>query len=118
VRLSVRLFLQHDRDAGGGKLFISVGTDEECIETALAITYLRIPFTLRTMSDAQIFRGGERVAVHLRGSGNGDHTTPAEHMPSSHRRHAGWTIERIGAEAGAVGPATVRFVTSSALRRE
>jgi transposase len=59
-----------------------------------------------TPSSVEIFRGGERVAVHLRGSGNGGHTTLAEHMPSSHRRHAGWTIERIGAEAGAVGPAT------------
>jgi hypothetical protein len=28
-------------------------------------------------------------------SGNHKHTTVADHMPSSHRRHAGWTIERI-----------------------
>jgi transposase len=38
-------------------------------------------------------------------SGNHRHTTVAEHMPSSHRRHAGWTIERIRADAAAIGPA-------------
>jgi transposase len=27
------------------------------------------------------------------------HTTVPEHMPSSHRRYAGWTIERIRADA-------------------
>jgi transposase len=27
-------------------------------------------------------------------------------MPQAHRRHAGWTIERIGREAAATGPAT------------
>ena len=30
-------------------------------------------------------------------SGNHKHTTVPEHMPSSHRRYAGWTIERIRA---------------------
>ena len=29
-----------------------------------------------------------------------------EHMPQAHRRHAEWTIERIGREAAAIGPAT------------
>ena len=28
-------------------------------------------------------------------------------MPSSHRRYAGWTIERIRQDAAAIGPATV-----------
>ena len=27
-------------------------------------------------------------------------------MPSSHRRYAGWTIERIREDAGKIGPAT------------
>jgi hypothetical protein len=53
--------------------------------------------------------GGERVAVHLRGAGRGRHTTLAEHMPSSHRRHAEWTIERIGREAAAIGPSTAKL---------
>jgi len=56
--------------------------------------------TLRTI---EIFLKGERIAAHVRGSGDGKHTTIAEHMPSSHRRHLGWSIERILTEARAVG---------------
>jgi transposase len=54
----------------------------------------------------EIFAKGERIAVHLRGSGNGKHTTLADHMPSSHRRYADWTIDRIRRDAALVGPAT------------
>jgi len=36
-----------------------------------------------------------RVAVHVRSSSNRRHTTVREHMPSSHRRYADWTPERI-----------------------
>jgi transposase len=42
----------------------------------------------------------------MRGSGDAKHTTLQEHMPSSHRRYAGWTIERIGRDTAAIGPAT------------
>ena len=35
----------------------------------------------------------------------------AEHMPQAHRRHAEWTIERIGREAAAIGPATATLTT-------
>ena len=59
-----------------------------------------------TARTVEIFLKGERVAVHLRNSGNGKHTTVAEHMPSSHRRFADWTIDRIRRDAEAVGPAT------------
>jgi transposase len=54
----------------------------------------------------EIFVKGERVAVHMRSSGNGKHTTAADHMPSSHRRYADWTIGRIRRDAALVGPAT------------
>ena len=57
--------------------------------------------TLRTV---EIFFEGDRIAVHMRGSGDGKHTTIADHMPSSHRRHKDWTIERILREATALGP--------------
>jgi hypothetical protein len=33
-------------------------------------------------------------------------------MPSSHRRHAGWTHERIQHEAAAIGPDTATLVVS------
>src|SRR3981189_1183980 len=54
----------------------------------------------------EIFLKGERIAAHMRMSGNHKHTTVAEHMPSSHRRYAGWTIDRIRADARLIGPAT------------
>jgi transposase len=54
----------------------------------------------------EIFRKGERIASHPRMTGNGKHTTQSDHMPSSHRRHAGWTIERIRLEASGIGPST------------
>lgn len=59
-----------------------------------------------TARTVEIFAKGERVAAHLRSSGNGGHTTVREHMPSSHRRHGDWTIERIRKEAARVGSVT------------
>lgn len=57
-----------------------------------------------TARGVEIFLRGERIAAHLRGSGDGKHTTHNEHMPASHRRYSEWTIERILAEARACGP--------------
>ncbi len=62
--------------------------------------------TARTI---ELFHRGERVAVHLRGGARGRHTTLPEHMPRAHRRHAEWTIARIGQEAAAIGTATARL---------
>jgi transposase len=55
----------------------------------------------------EVFAKGERIAVHLRSSGNGKHTTIEDHMPSSHRRYAEWTIERIRRDAALIGPSAV-----------
>ena len=76
--------------------------------------YYSVPYRfIRTEVDArltvrsvEIFHKGERIATHPRMSGNRHHTTTAEHMPSSHRRYAGWTIERIRQDAAQIGPAT------------
>ena len=62
-----------------------------------------VRLTARTV---EIFLKGERIAAHMRNSGNRKHTTVPEHMPSSHRRYAGWTIDRIRADARLIGPAT------------
>ena len=59
-----------------------------------------------TARGVEIFHKGERIAVHIRASGYRKHTTLSEHMPSSHRRYAGWTIERIREDAHKIGPAT------------
>jgi transposase len=65
---------------------------------------VEVRFTARTV---EIFHKGERIAAHQRMSGNHRHTTVPEHMASSHRRYAGWTIERIRQDAAAIGPATL-----------
>jgi len=59
-----------------------------------------------TPQTVEIFLKGERIAAHRRAGGNYGHTTVAEHMPSSHRRYADWTIERIRRAAASIGPAT------------
>jgi len=59
-----------------------------------------------TARTVELFHKGERVAVHVRGGLRGRHTTLAEHMPQAHRRHAEWTIERIGREAAVIGAST------------
>ena len=79
--------------------------------------YYSVPYRLiREQLDARItehtielFCKGERVAVHLRGGGRGRHTTIREHMPSTHRYYADWTIERIRADAAAIGPSTAKL---------
>lgn len=63
-----------------------------------------------TARTVELFHKGERVAAHVRGGLRGRHITLAEHMPQAHRRHAEWTIERIGREAAAIGPATAALV--------
>jgi transposase len=62
--------------------------------------------TRLTARGVEVFLQGERIAVHMRGSGDGKHTTLAEHMPSSHRRYQNWTMDRIAAEALRIGPST------------
>src|ERR1700693_1646196 len=59
-----------------------------------------------TARTVEIFLKDERIAAHMRMSGNHKHSTIPEHMPSSHRRYAGWTIERIRTDARLIGPAT------------
>jgi transposase len=64
---------------------------------------VEVRLTPRTV---EVFVKGERIAAHLRSSGNHRHTTVPAHMPSSHRRYADWTVGRIRQEAAAIGPAT------------
>ncbi len=63
---------------------------------------VEVRLTARTV---EVFAKGQRIAAHLRSSGNGKHTTVQEHMPSSHRRYADWTIDRIRRDAATIGPA-------------
>jgi transposase len=59
-----------------------------------------------TDKTVEIFHKGQRVASHPRAVHPHGHTTIAEHMPSSHRRHAAWTPARLVAYAEKIGPST------------
>ena len=63
-----------------------------------------------TARTVEVFHRGKRVAAHVRSSSNRKHTTVREHMPSSHRRYADWTPERIKRRAGEIGPNTSALV--------
>lgn len=52
----------------------------------------------------EIFHTDQRVAAHVRTSGNRKHSTILEHMPPNHRAYADWTPERLIAWAGKTGP--------------
>lgn len=58
----------------------------------------------------EVYCRGRRVASHLRSAEAHRHTTLAEHMPDSHRRHLEWTPGRIVSWAHASGPATAELV--------
>ena len=58
----------------------------------------------------EVFHNGRRVAAHVRSSSNRKHTTIDDHMPSSHRRYAEWTPERIVRRAAEIGPSTSALI--------
>jgi transposase len=80
--------------------------------------YYSVPHTLLreelwariTANTVEVFHRGQRVAAHVRSSANRGHTTTREHMPSSHRRYADWTPERIRRQAGEIGRNTSALV--------
>jgi transposase len=82
---------------------VEIGEHYYSVPYRFARAEVEVRFTQRTV---EIFLKGERIAAHQRMSGNHRHTTIAEHMPSSHRRYAGWTMERIREDAARIGPAT------------
>jgi transposase len=81
--------------------------------------FYSVPYTLLretmwaryTEHTVEVFHRDNRVATHPRIPLDGrKHSTLPEHMPSSHRRFADWTLERIKRQAGEVGPNTSALV--------
>jgi transposase len=64
----------------------------------------------RAARTVAVFRDGQRLASHVRTSGNRRHTTVTDPMPASHRRHAGITPDEIRRRAARVGANTARLV--------
>ncbi|WOH52613.1 IS21 family transposase [Bradyrhizobium sp. sBnM-33] len=65
--------------------------------------------TARTI---EVFHCGKRVAAHVRSSSDRKHTTVREHMPSSHRRYADWTPERLRRSAAEIGRRTSALIAT------
>lgn len=65
-----------------------------------------------TAATVEVLFKGNRVASHARSFLKGKHTTLSEHMPSSHRRYAEWTPERIRRWAATVGPQTEAHIAA------
>ncbi len=82
---------------------VEVGDHYYSVPYRFARLEVEVRLTSRTV---EVFLKGERIAAHLRMSGNHKHTTVPEHMPSRHRRYAGWTLDHIREEAAKIGPAT------------
>ena len=64
---------------------------------------IEVSFSATTV---ECFFKGKRVAVHVRSLRRGRHTTIAEHMPDSHRRHSQWSPGRLLNWALDIGPGT------------
>jgi transposase len=63
-----------------------------------------------TASIVECFFKGKRAASHARSAKRGGHTTLADHMPESHRKHMQWTPGRLLNWALSIGPATREVV--------
>ena len=87
----------------GPDYHIEVGKHFYSVPYRHARAHVEVRTTGRTV---EVFLKGERIAAHMRSSGDGKSTTLPEHMPSSHRRYLDWTHERILREALQIGPST------------
>ncbi len=80
--------------------------------------YYSVPYTLLretlwariTARTVELLHNGQRIASHVRSSGNRKPSTIPEHMPSSHRRYAEWTPERLQRKAAEIGPKTAILI--------
>jgi transposase len=64
----------------------------------------------QTYKTVEIFHKGRRIASHPRLFIKNKPSTLLEHMPSTHRKYAEWTPQRIISWARETGPATAKLV--------
>lgn len=85
---------------------IAIGKHYYSVPHQLLKKELWARITARTV---EVFHVGQRVASHVRTSGNGQHSTQRDHMPAHHRFREDWTPQRIIARAARVGPNVATF---------
>ena len=71
-----------------------------------------------TARTVEVYFKGQRVASHVRTSGNRQHSTHRDHMPAHHKFREGWTPEKIRLKAARIGPNTEAFVEVIMLKRK
>jgi len=101
---------------------VSVGQD---YHVKIDEHFYSVPYTLvrealwvrLTATTIEAFHRGKRVAAHVRREppaadtvARKGSTTLPEHMPSSHRRYAEWTPDKLAAKAAEIGPQTVALI--------
>jgi transposase len=82
---------------------VDVGGHYYSVPHSLVRQKIEVRFTATAV---ECFFKGNRVAVHVRSSLRGRHTTLPEHMPEAHRKHLQWTPGRLLNWALSIGPAT------------
>ena len=70
--------------------------------------------TVRTI---ECFYQGRRIALHVRSTLPGSHSTQADHLPKAHRAHLEWTPARFERWASSIGAATAEPVTHLLVNR-
>ena len=65
-----------------------------------------------TASTVEVFKKGERVAVHARSFDEHGDTYAQEHMPPAHQKYVGWTRERVVQWGAEIGPSTALLVAA------
>jgi len=63
-----------------------------------------------TARTVELYFKGQRVASHVRTSGNHQHSTCRDHMPAHHKFRDDWTPEKMRLKAARIGPNTEAFV--------
>ena len=86
---------------------IDVGRHYYSVPHQLLKQKLWVRSTGRTI---EVYFKGKRVAAHVRTSGNYQHSTCTDHMPSHHRFRADWTPERMRRQAARIGPNTEALI--------
>lgn len=63
-----------------------------------------------TAQRLECYYQAKQIALHVRNTQKGGHTTLIEHMPKSHRRYMEWTPSRFLHWASQIGESTTRYV--------
>lgn len=101
------VYAQWKQCRAGLDYHIDVGRHYYSVPHQLLKKKLWVRITARTI---EVYFNGQRVAAHVRTSGNRQHSTHRDHMPVHHRFKADWTPERIRRQAARIGPNTEAYV--------